>query len=564
MQILQPRHQSPSATVPESDLASNPQGVQRRHVYLLLIIIGVATTAGAIARIRNDSGDTPFLSANDRSRWQTIAALVHERTFVTDTPQNWRDEETRRRPLQSIDRVRHVGDDGKLHDYSSKPPLLPVLYAGVYAVFHLITGADLYRAPLFTGRWILVLVNLIPLVIYWLLFSALVDRTGRTGFGRTAVIAAATMGSLLVPLATTLSNHLPAAIAALLAFYSVLQAQRRPVTMWPFLLAGLAAGFCAANELPALSLAGLWGLVLLRVNARYAILAYGAGLLAVAVAFFAVNWVAHGSLRPPYAHRSLGRLAATLPPAGPDERPIEMTSSGEQSGGSRRAAVRLPAADSVLNATSADRLAAASPSRATGRIRVTTADEAGRLSVWQLVAAADRWHLFENDDWYDYAGTYWTPEAKTGVDRGEPSRAVYAFHVILGHHGLLSLTPFYFLTIAGAWRMLRSPSDETMRWNAAAIVIASLVCLAFYIFRPLEDRNYGGVSCCFRWMLWFAPLWLWLAVPAADRLAERSWQRGIVYVLLAASIFSAVVSLENPWQHPWIYRFLDYLGWMAA
>lgn len=551
-------------TVPDSDCAKSAPDLRRRHVYMLLIIIGIGITAGGIVRIRNDTGDTPFLSANDRSRWQTIAALVHEGTFVTDTPQNWRDEATRRHPLQSIDRVRHVGDDGKLHNYSSKPPLLPVLYAGVYAAFHFVTGADLYRAPLFTGRWMLVLVNLLPLILYWALFCVLVDRSGKTGFGRGVVVAAATVGTLLVPLATTLSNHLPAAIAALLALYGVLQAQRRPDAAWPFLLAGLAAGFCAANELPALSMAGLWGLVLLRVNVRYAIFSYGAGLLVVAAAFLAMNWLAHGSLRPPYAHRSLGAPVGVLAPARPDEQPLEFTGPGDGGESARAAAFRMPSRESLLDATGAERILAVAPSRVASRVRVTTADEAARLSVWQLVPGTGDWHLFENDDWYDYQGTYWTAEQKTGVDRGEPSRAVYAFHAVLGHHGLLSLTPFYLLTLVGAWRIFRSDTNSDLRWNAAAILVASLVCLIFYIFRPLEDRNYGGVSCCFRWMLWFTPLWLWLAVPAADRFANRKWQRGMTYALLAASIFSVSVSLENPWQHPWIYRFLAYLGWIAA
>ena len=38
--------------------------------------------------------------------------------------------------------------------------------------------------------------------------------------------------------------------------------------------------------------------------------------------------------------------------------------------------------------------------------------------------------------------------------------------------------------------------------------------------RPQIDRNYGGVSSCFRWVLWFAPLWLVVIAPVIDQWAE--------------------------------------------
>ena len=40
------------------------------------------------------------------------------------------------------------------------------------------------------------------------------------------------------------------------------------------------------------------------------------------------------------------------------------------------------------------------------------------------------------------------------------------------------------------------------------------VGLTFYLSRPMIDRNYGGVSCGFRWMFWLTPLWLLALVPA--------------------------------------------------
>ena len=50
----------------------------------------------------------------------------------------------------------------------------------------------------------------------------------------------------------------------------------------------------------------------------------------------------------------------------------------------------------------------------------------------------------------------------------------------------------------------------------------TLICLVFYILlRPQEDRNYGGMTSGFRWMFWFAPLWLVVMIPAARWRTER-------------------------------------------
>ena len=102
------------------------------------------------------------------------------------------------------------------------------------------------------------------------------------------------------------------------------------------------------------------------------------------------------------------------------------------------------------------------------------------------------------NQWYEYEGSYWLDDRKTGVDRGEPSRAAYAFHVLLGHHGILSLTPIWLLSLVGAGLWLRR-GESGLRGVTAGIVLVTRVCLAFYLARPLADRNYGGV--CLRFPL---------------------------------------------------------------
>ena len=86
---------------------------------------------------------------------------------------------------------------------------------------------------------------------------------------------------------------------------------------------------------------------------------------------------------------------------------------------------------------------------------------------------------------------------KTGVDLGEASQAVYAFHVLLGHRGILSLTPIWCLSLVGIGIWLWTGSAQ-QRGFAAFVLLLTAVCLTFYLARPIQDRNYGGVAAGFQ------------------------------------------------------------------
>ena len=42
----------------------------------------------------------------------------------------------------------------------------------------------------------------------------------------------------------------------------------------------------------------------------------------------------------------------------------------------------------------------------------------------------------------------------------------------------------------------------------------------------------------------------------------RRWGRGTALTLLALSVLSANYSVWNPWRHPWLYRWMDWNGWI--
>jgi hypothetical protein len=456
----------------------------RWGVYLVLIGVAVGNMTGRLLAVNSvdkaaleavRGGDVPlqrpFLSANDRSRWLTVRALVERGTYEIDeliSEPTW----------DTIDMVQHRGRDGQLHLYSSKPPLLATLVAGEYWVIHKLTGATLGDHPYEIGRAMLVTINILPLVLMYVLLARIVERLGTTDWGRIFVMAAATLGVFLTTFAVVLNNHIVAAVSATVTLYALVRiscdGERRVAY---FALAGLAAAFTAANELPATALLVFVGMMLWWRSPGRTLGVFVPAALVVVAAFFVTNYIAHDSLRPPYMHRT-----------GPD------------------------------------------------------------------------------DNWYAYTYTvdgqpresYWLD--RQGIDRGEPSRAVYALHVLVGHHGIFSLTPVWLMSVAGAWMWLRS-GNGPRRELAALVALLTVICLVFFIgLRPQVDRSYGGMTSGFRWMFWFAPLWLLVMLPAADRLARSTAGMALATVLLTVSVLSVSYPTWNPWTHPWIYNWLQWWG----
>jgi hypothetical protein len=431
----------------------------RYAIYAILIVTSLASVAGRILSAQSRDRHTPFFSANDRSRWSTISSLVDHGTYAID--------DVRKRPgWKSIDMVRHRDAEGRMRYYSSKPPLLPTMLAGPYWLIKRTVGISFDTHPFEVARTMLLLVSWLPLGVYFVLMTCWIERNGESDFGRIFLVAATCWGTFLTPFAITLNNHSPAAFSVLIALLCLLRIwQDEQPAAWVFVVAGLAAGFAAANELPALSFVGLLSVTLLWLAPRQTLLWYVPALAVVAIAFFSVTYWAHGSLRPPYAHRDSG------------------------------------------------------------------------------------------DNWYDYPGSYWYGN-RQGVDLGEPSKAAYLFHVLLGHHGFFSLTPLWLLGLAGSigWAVQR---DLVRRYLGALALVLLVVCVGFYVFlRPQGDRNYGGVCSGFRWLFWLTPLWLMVSLPAAEWFGETRTRRVVALLLLFFSVLSVSVPAGNPWTHPWIYQWV--------
>jgi hypothetical protein len=527
--------------------------LNRYAFYNNMILIVLAIAAGRIAVVSNKQGDAAFLSANDRSRWCTVACLVERGTFAIDQQIEITDPIKRHyRPWDTIDKVRHLGSDGKQHYYSSKPPLFSAMVAVVYKGVNLATGLTLTEQPKYAMRIVLALVNLPLLAIFCFATIYSIERVCRSEWAKQLATLATCFGTMLLPFSISLNNHLPAAAATAVAIRLYLYAAERldssfdgatnPVRSWVWLLAGVAAAFAAANELPALTMTVLW-FVLFAWLDRGSILPFIAGVAIVAVAFFSLNWVAHESFRPPYAHRGNGELISSL--ARTTETPdMELAKQIRQSLHQQR---QIPLET---------------------ELRIEPSDESNRWVVYAgepmfaLCKSDNAWELRDWDDWYEYPNTYWKDGKRAGVDVGEPSRLVYFLQFTIGHHGLFSITPIWLLVPIGlVFGLSFGPHD--FRRLVAAVLLATCVCLLFYLTRPLIDRNYGGVSVCFRWMLWFTPLWLLVISPVLEVWSESRKRRIAVQVMLAISVFSTSIALTTPWQSPWIYQFWQFLGWIG-
>lgn len=478
-----------------------------RGVAVLLVVLATAMGAGRILSVQRvyeptmhrdpgDPGDRrsawptstprpmPTFSSNDRARWATVRTLVEDNTYVVgrrvkiDEPPGYRDSGLIFEDgWQTIDRVLRPETR---EFYSSKPPLLPTLVAGLYWILFM-AGLTFEANPFTIVRTILIVVNLVPFAAYLLLLDRWAERFARSDWTRVIVVAAGAFATTVTPFLVTLNNHTLGAYCVLFSLDGLLRIwrgdTRRPGLA--FAQAGFFAAFAVTNELPSLAFAAAAFGLLALCDVRRTFLFALPPALVVAAGFFGTNYLAVGQLRPAYS-------------------------------------------------------------------------EFGSA-------------------WYTYEGSYWgNPDDKIryGIDwaRMHETPAEYALHVLVGHHGLFSLTPLWILAIVGAGLACRSgrpdvdqdPPKQLPRFLGPLTLGLTVVVVGFYLYK---SDNYGGYSNGLRWLMWLSPLWLLSMIPAVDRLADSRWGRAIVYVLLAASVLSAHYSLVNPWRHPWIYDFLQSLGW---
>ncbi|HQX52939.1 MAG TPA: hypothetical protein PLR25_23665 [Planctomycetaceae bacterium] len=453
-------------TTPDNETSRDPRSITVAE--RLLILVATALVLAAILRAE------PLQSANDRSRWATVWSLVERGTFQIDEIDYYARWST-------IDKVRYRASDSEpWHFYSSKPPLLSTIVAGMYWVERWTLGYGLFNHTAFVTRLLLLIVNGLP---FWFALRSLcrcLILLGASLPARLFVVAVAGFGSLLNPYLTSLNNHTPAAACAMLAITAAAQilAGRSAGKLssdhagngWAFAVLGFFAALTCCFELPAALLGVLSFVLVVIVNRKRAFLWYVPAAVVPLAAFFITNWMATGGVKPFYA---------------------------------------------------------------------TYGTET---------------YVYEHNG----IPSYWMHPRD--LDANQESTPVYLFHCLLGHHGLLSLTPVLCLAIVGWVVTLQRNNDAVRKLLILSGAMLTLATLSFYLTRT-QNYNYGGNSVGLRWMLWLTPFW-WISIaPAVERI--RSRVAGIVCgMLLLVSIVSVSWSMDRPWRPSWLYEQMESLGWI--
>ncbi len=539
--------------------AELPNWCAQRHWAIFWILIVVATGL-AVSRIVS-LGDQarketrPFYSANDRSRWTTVRALGDQGVFEIDSILNSKDG----KQWDSIDKVRHVGRDGKFHYYSSKPPFLTTLVAGGYRILKFFTGWRIASETHLVVKTLLIFVNVLPWAFYLWLVARMVNSVPVRDWTRYFVLACACFGTYLLTYTIALNNHLPAAVAVMAALYCLSEISRRPDPPHRlFQLTGLAAALGATFELPALSFFAVAFVVCLRHSigkTLHGFLPYGLVVLAMTLY---LNFLAFGQIKSPYFQRHDGPVIAEV--SGNHEPSLNDGTLPDPIYEAARKQVQF--ADPFVER---GQWPGQSPSIDRWVVRDLDPTSTSQMVIIRRPEQPEQYEIREWGNWYDYPGSYWSISnpKRSFIDQGQTSQLLYAFHLLFGHHGVFSLTPIWILSFAGMFALLggaRLGGHFQMRWLGAVGLVLSVVVIAFYISRPETDRNYGGQCCVARWLLWLSPIWLASMLPVVDWLGGSRWGKWLCFILLLLSVISASIPASNPWTHPWLFNIWELTG----
>jgi len=502
---------------PIADLAAEagpgPERPRARQ-FVAQILIGVATAQALGLTLRMPTQ----IGANDISRWCTVWSLLERGSYAIDdcpwqfktqdkvkkpdklAPPGPKDGAIRRFEYAIAPRARKEGEVVD-HFYSSKPPLLPTLMAGLLYPIRAATGVPLdqeirqqpsprnvqkegantfvYETPKDPIRWpasvfylkpLVVLFNVTPLWAFLVLYARLLDRHAPNDWAWFLSLFAAAWGSFLFAFDTTLNNHTIAASSAFFALYAFIRIWSEGVRSgWAFTAAGLFGAFCACNELPAALFGVLLFATLLVRFPRRTLLWFVPAAAVPSAAFLATQFLAFGQFWPVY-------------------------------------------------------------------------EEFGTKS-------------------YTYQGSAWnTPLEMDYLNLHPEPYGVYLFHMTLGHHGVFSLTPIFLFSGIGALRLL-GPRNR-LSATAWLTLLLTVAMFAFYTWNP-KARNYGGSTQGLRWLFWLIPFWLVL-LPEGVEAGQRSrLVRGPSLAALLISVFSVGYALRAPWSHPWLLDALEHLNLYA-
>jgi hypothetical protein len=420
---------------------------ETRWVAVLIALTAAGMVFGVLLRMQPVSG------ANDASRWNTVWSLTNGKVYVIDEA-----------PYQTIDKVRRGG-----HFYSSKPPLMPTVLAGLAWLIRAFTGWAIPHQAHIAIRILLVLSNVIPFYFVVLLYGRLLEKF-QVGFPATMFcLCTAAFATYFTAYSVTLNNHTQATWAVFFAIYCAIRICYDGRTDWHyFALSGVFTAWAVANEMVAVLFALLLMGLLFRRHPGRTLQFFAPMAAVVGAAYLYTTYLSTGGLLPYY--------------------------------------------------------------------------------------------LYFNTDYYHYPGSYWmTPQ---GIDAADEPKWFYLFNLLLGHHGIFSLTPVFLIAFYGMFQ--RNNVLPAIQHMGLALSIGLLV------FYTLKTNNYGGVCQGARWLFWLIPFWLISLAPVVERYFESRKFRVLALATLLVSVMSTSHALSGnkdrgrpgPWSASWLQIWMHDRGWI--
>jgi hypothetical protein len=286
--------ENPSETTPlgeSPEPTSTPSTGTPSEARARMIIVASTLIALAFMMVAWNTKDSAIRNTNVGSRYATVEAIVNHGTFVIDDTQYNR----------TIDKVQI---DGKF--YSSKPPLMLVAAAGVYALERAVTGYDIRTHE----KKVVWFVNIVfGAVLHVLMLVALLRALLvllRREEAILVTVAAAGFASLATGYAVELNNHSVAAALTMMLFTEALLITKGGDTRARrYIVAGTLAGLLPGVDLPALAISGLIGLYLFAHDRQRTLRYFTIAFIPWILIQLMVNVIATGSVLPAYLQKGV-------------------------------------------------------------------------------------------------------------------------------------------------------------------------------------------------------------------------------------------------------------------
>ncbi len=415
-----------------------------------IAIIFVSISAGIVFF---NTEDNSVKLTNPGSRYATVEAIVDQDVFYIDNTIY----ATNNQGEMGTDSVK-IGD----HYYSSKPPLLSVLTAGVYWYYKTITKKTIRSYTKDVVRFCNRFVIGIPHILLLIYFFRLIRMVAQNDEAVIISMAAMCLTFLGLSYATDMNNHSPSAALLIIGFYYAVRIKKdiQPETKHWY-ISGICFGLLPAFDIPSLIFT-----------------------LAISIYLSMHDWKKF--------------LSCFLP--------------------------------SVLLIISVH-------------------------LILTLVITGSILPIYARSDLFLFEGSYWS-EYNVVLSLLKEPKHVYAFHVLVGHHGILTMYPVFILAIIALFKSIKRRSPLYIEAIFTTTTVITLIIL--YIFKT---KDYGGTCVGFRWLIVIMPLLflffgVWIDFYLKDHRPQILFWPIIIAVLLIGQ-FHTLDAVDKLWKKGKWHRYVE-------